>query len=67
MARAIDPISKTNWEGVGVKPDIETTKEQALITAHIEALKKAIEKEKRNNIKAGLEAFLEKISKNKDR
>lgn len=67
MARAIDPISKANWEGVGVIPDIETTKEQALITAHIEALKKAIEKEKRNNIKAGLEAFLEKISKNKDR
>lgn len=65
MARVIDPISKTNWEGVGVKPDIETTKEQALITAHIEALKKAIEKEKRSNIKAGLEGILEEISKMK--
>jgi hypothetical protein len=65
LARAINPISKTNWEGVGVKPDIETTKEQALKTAHIEALKKAIEKEKRNNIKEGLKGFLEEISKTK--
>lgn len=27
---AINPITKTNWEGVGVIPDIETTAEEAL-------------------------------------
>ncbi len=42
--RAINPISKTNWEGTGVKPDVEVTAEQALKTAHLTALKKLLEK-----------------------
>ena len=41
--RAINPISKTNWEGTGVKPDIEVPAEQALKTAHILALQKVLE------------------------
>jgi C-terminal processing protease CtpA/Prc len=41
--RAINPISKTNWEGVGVKPDVEVSQEQALKAAQIAALKKLIE------------------------
>lgn len=32
--RAINPITKTNWEGVGVIPEIQTTKEEALVKAH---------------------------------
>lgn len=32
--RAINPITKTNWEGVGVKPDVEVTAETALEFAH---------------------------------
>ena len=31
--KAINPITKTNWEGVGVKPDIEVRQEDALETA----------------------------------
>ena len=31
--RAINPITKTNWEGVGVKPDIEVLASDALETA----------------------------------
>ena len=38
---AQSPITKTNWEGTGVKPDIDVPKEQALKTAHLMALKKA--------------------------
>lgn len=38
--RAINPISKTNWEGEGVKPDVEAPAEKALTTAHLLALKK---------------------------
>ena len=38
--RAINPITKTNWEGTGVVPDISTTSDQALDTA----LKIALEK-----------------------
>lgn len=40
IGRAINPISKTNWEGVGVKPDIETPADLALKTAHLDALRK---------------------------
>ena len=42
--RAINPISKTNWEGTGVKPDIEVPAEQSLRTAHLAAVKKLLEK-----------------------
>ncbi len=37
-ARARNPITKTNWEGVGVKPDIEIARDRALITAYGMAL-----------------------------
>ncbi len=33
FARAINPISKTNWEGTGVEPDIKVPAADALITA----------------------------------
>jgi hypothetical protein len=39
FARAINPITKTNWEGVGVKPDVEVPAAQAFKTAHLAALK----------------------------
>jgi C-terminal processing protease CtpA/Prc len=38
--RAINPISKTNWEGTGVEPDLKTPAERALKTAHLMALEK---------------------------
>ncbi|MBX7046346.1 MAG: S41 family peptidase [Ignavibacteria bacterium] len=37
--KAINPITKTNWEGVGVKPDIECKAEDALDIAKMEILK----------------------------
>jgi hypothetical protein len=36
----IDPITKTNWEVTGVKPDLEVNSKDALITAQIKALEK---------------------------
>ena len=32
--RAINPITKTNWEGVGVVPEVKTSAEEALDRAH---------------------------------
>ncbi|HYW68069.1 MAG TPA: S41 family peptidase, partial [bacterium] len=40
FGRAINPISGTNWEGVGVQPDIEVPADQALDTAYLDALTK---------------------------
>ncbi len=46
FARALNPVTKTNWEEVGVKPDIEVAQDQALATARVEAIKKLGEKNK---------------------
>ena len=37
--RAINPITKTNWEHVGVRPDVAVASDQALRTAHLAALR----------------------------
>ena len=39
VARAVNPITKMNWEGVGVAPDVNVAAEAALKTAHVAALR----------------------------
>lgn len=39
-ARVINPVTGTNWEGVGVKPDIDVPAEKALVAAQLDAFKK---------------------------
>ena len=41
--RAINPVTKTNWEGVGVKPDSLTKAGEALRAAYSMALRKLID------------------------
>ncbi len=38
--RAINPITKTNWEGTGIEPDVKVDAPLALKTAHLDALRK---------------------------
>ncbi len=52
--RAINPITKTNWEGTGVEPDVKVLKELALKTAHAMALNKIAEKTPDEPRKKGL-------------
>ena len=42
VGKAINPITKTNWEGVGVQPDSVTSSKMALNKAHITAMNHGI-------------------------
>jgi hypothetical protein len=44
-SRAVDPLTRTNWGGRGVEPDIQGASDRALIVANIEALKQLLSKE----------------------
>ena len=45
FARAINPVTKTNWEEVGVEPDIKVSQDKALETAQVMASRRLAEKE----------------------
>jgi retinol-binding protein 3 len=61
--RAINPVTGTNWEGTGVKPDIETTFAQALKTAHLAALRKLLETATSERKKMMLQGVIEEVEK----
>lgn len=62
MAKVENPISKTNWEGSGVKPDVETDPSLALQKAHALALKFLHDKETNGFIKQKYVEILAKVS-----
>jgi len=66
LARAINPITKTNWEGTGVKPDVEVPEQQALKTAYIMALTRAMDKEADPNMKNRYKRSIEQQQKELD-
>jgi len=55
VARAVNPITRGNWQGSGVIPDIETLAEEALRVAHHHALQALID----SATDADQEAFLQ--------
>ena len=61
--RAISPITKTNWEGTGVEPDVKVPADQALRTAQVMALKKAIEKTTDDELKGALQREIDALQK----
>ena len=67
--RAINPISKTNWEGTGVAPDIDVPADQALKVAHIAAMNKVLAKvtspERQNAIKRAIESTQKELDEMK--
>lgn len=66
VGRAVNPVTKTNWEGVGVKPDVEVPKEQAMKTAYLAAMKKSSEKTKNDFLKNALKQIIEQTQKELD-
>lgn len=64
--RAISPITKTNWEGTGVEPDIKVPKEQALKTAYLMALNKSLTNIKDEQVKNGIKGLIDQTQKELD-
>jgi C-terminal processing protease CtpA/Prc len=60
--RAISPITKTNWEGTGVTPDVAVPADQALLTARVMALKKSLVTAN-PDLKPRLQGEIEKLEK----
>jgi retinol-binding protein 3 len=60
--RAISPITKTNWEGTGVSPDISVPADQALHVARIMALKKSLTTVN-PDLKGAMEEEIQKLEK----
>lgn len=66
MGRAINPYTGTNWEGVGVQPDIPTTAEKALLVSHLKALKKVLHTQKESLLppeRAEITATIERLKR----
>lgn len=58
-AKGVNPMTKTNFEGKGVEPDIKVPAEDALYVAHIEALKNLSKSEKDESIVNGYSMIIE--------
>jgi hypothetical protein len=61
--RAINPITKTNWEGTGVKPDIEVPANQAQVVAQLMALKRSVTTLSNPDFKSGVQREIERLEK----
>ena len=66
VGRAINPITKTNWEGTGVTPDVPCSADQALKVAHIAAMKKVLTTVSDPDRKANIENVLQSTQKELD-
>ena len=54
FGRAINPITKTNWEGTGIEPHVQTTKAMAMDIAYLMALDSLMKTEENLDIRNGL-------------
>lgn len=57
--RAINPVTKTNWEGTGVEPDVKVSQKLAMKTAYLLELKNKLEKTDNEMMKNALKQIIE--------
>jgi retinol-binding protein 3 len=67
VGKAINPYTKTNWEGTGVEPDVKVDSAKAMKEAHLLALKNLIAKTKDADMKADWEAIYKEVAAGPDR
>jgi retinol-binding protein 3 len=63
VGRSLSPITKTNWEGTGVAPDIKTSADASLSVAHLNAVKALLERETDSQWKQTLQQVADDLSK----
>jgi hypothetical protein len=66
FARYISPVTKTNWEGTGVEPDIKSPAGHALKLAQLNALKKLSAQKQDAKAAAQLKSLIETLQKELD-
>jgi C-terminal processing protease CtpA/Prc len=59
--RAVNPVTGTNWEGVGVRPDVPVAAEDALRTAHLRALDRLLTGERNPERRRLLQRAMEEV------
>jgi mannitol/fructose-specific phosphotransferase system IIA component (Ntr-type) len=57
-ARTTNFVTKSNWEHVGVKPDVAVPAAQALQTAHVAILRKLVASAKDDDVRTKLQRAL---------
>lgn len=65
VARAVNPITNTNWEHVGVKPDVAVPASSALETAYVSILNDFLKNSKVPDEQAGLKDILARVQSGK--
>jgi peptidase S41-like protein len=56
-----NPVTNTNWDGQGVKPDIPVASDQALETAHLAAVQAIAPKHRDDSLTAEIEEISQKL------
>jgi C-terminal processing protease CtpA/Prc len=59
--RAVNPVTGTNWEGTGVRPEVPVGASEALRTAHLRALERLLEGERDKDRQAALRQVIDEV------
>jgi hypothetical protein len=60
--KAIHPVTNSNWEGIGVKPTIKSSKKDAFVVAYIDAVNKTVKRNKSKTLNKIGYTFLQEKS-----
>jgi hypothetical protein len=61
--RAVNPVTGTNWEGTGVRPDLPVEAAAALRTAHLRALERLLKDERDLDHRARLQRAIDEVQR----